>query len=307
MILDQDFVAAMLTQELPVPTSTGQPSPTALPTVVPTIPTHHFETLGHTGRTTLWVVVVLMGLSSLAFYVLAARVPVQKRLFHVITSLITTFAFLSYFAMATGGGISFHRTVHTETGEHIVTDIYHRQIFWARYVDWTITTPLLLLDLSLLAGLNGASILIAVVADIIMVLTGLFAALGHGDSQTWGWYTIACIAFLVVVYQVAQNGTRAVATRDQKTKRFFSLLGGFTLILWSIYPIIWAVADGARILNVDSEIIAYAVLDLLAKPVFGFWLLTTHDKNSSTSPTIEGFWAHGVPVEGALRVGEDRD
>jgi bacteriorhodopsin len=65
---------------------------------------------------------------------------------------------------------------------------------------------------------------------------------------------------------------------------------------------IWGVADGARIVGVDGEIIAYAVLDLLAKPVFGFWLLTTHDKNASSSPSVEGFWAYGASNEGTLRV-----
>lgn len=40
---------------------------------------------------------------------------------------------------------------------------------------------------------------------------------------------------------------------------------------------IWGVADGSRKIGVDEEIIAYAVLDVLAKPVFGFWLIFTHD------------------------------
>jgi bacteriorhodopsin len=55
-------------------------------------------------------------------------------------------------------------------------------------------------------------------------------------------------------------------------------------------------------MSIDSEIIAYAVLDILAKPIFGFWLLTTHDRLGRTTPTIEGFWAHGFAVEGTLRV-----
>lgn len=35
-------------------------------------------------------------------------------------------------------------------------------------------------------------------------------------------------------------------------------------------------------MSVDSEIIAYAILDILAKPVFGTWLLYTHDRMPST-------------------------
>lgn len=95
---------------------------------------------------------------------------------------------------------------------------------------------MLLLDLSLLAGLNGASILIAIVADVIMVLTGLFAAFGDTEGQKWGWYAIACVAYLVVVYQLAQNGRRTVANKDNKTKAFYSAIGGFTLVLWTLYP-----------------------------------------------------------------------
>jgi bacteriorhodopsin len=229
----------------------------------------------------------------------------QKRLFHVITAFITTFATLSYFAMATGAGTNFaHIVIHNankhthETWEHVF-----RQIFWARYVDWAITTPLLLLDLSFLAGLNGANILVAVVADLIMVLTGLFAAYGHSKVQKWGWYTIACIAYFVIVYQVAIGGRVAVKSKDSKTAKFFAALGLFTFVLWTLYPIVWGLGDGARILSVDSEIIAYAVLDVLAKPVFGFWLLITHAKSSATS--IEGFWSHGLTSEGALRLDDD--
>jgi bacteriorhodopsin len=59
----------------------------------------------------------------------------QKRLFHVLTSLLTTFAFLSYFAMATGDGIVFQEADNTENKQHFITHVYNRQVFWARYVD----------------------------------------------------------------------------------------------------------------------------------------------------------------------------
>ena len=91
--------------------------------------------------------------------------------------------------MASGDGISLITVVIKESGKHGIPDTFqtvYRSVYWARYVDWTVTTPLLLLDLSLLAGLNGANILVAIVADLIMVLTGLFAALTAEESQKWG-------------------------------------------------------------------------------------------------------------------------
>jgi bacteriorhodopsin len=233
----------------------------------------------------------------------------KKRLFHILTTFITAFATLSYFAMATGDGSNFsHIVVHTKN-KHVPDTFEHifRQIFWARYVDWSITTPLLLLDLAFLAGLDGASILIAIVADVIMVLTGLFAAYGVTELQKWGWYTMGCVAYLVVVYQLAVGGTRTVKKlgTSSRSAQFYSAIGTFTFVLWTLYPIVWGLGDGSRMLTVDGEILAYGVLDVLAKPVFGFWLLITHANSDASS--IGGFWSEGLSREGALRVGEDEE
>jgi len=276
-----------------------------IPTVVPTPPT--IEKAGVTGERTLWVVFVIMVVSSIAFYVMAFRVPVQKRLFHIVTAFITTFAAISYFAMAVGDGISYNHITVKVVNKHVpdITKHVYRQVYWARYVDWSVTTPLLLLDLAFLAGLSGANILVAVVADLIMILTGLFAAFAHNDNAKWGYYAIACLAYLVVIYQLAYHGRAVALTKDRKTATFFQAIAGFTLILWTVYPIIWGVADGSRNVTVDAEIIAYAVLDVLAKPVFGFWLLFTHDAMTESSLSLEGFWAHGLTKDGAIRVGDD--
>ncbi|RDW95137.1 putative opsin-1 [Coleophoma crateriformis] len=327
-----DPVEALLkkTSSLLVPTSSATHTVSPIPTVVPG-PSRVFEKVGGSGATTLWVVFVIMLLSTLAFIWMAFKVPVQKRVFHVLTALITTFATLSYFAMATGAGgehysaagiymvsiplhvvvsnetssVSFAHTViresHKHTGVDTVTHVF-RQVFWARYIDWSLTTPLLLLDLAFLAGMNGASILVVVVADVIMVLLGLFAAFGKSDAQKWGWYGMACLAYLVIVYQLVVSGRRAAMTKDNSTSKLFASIGGFTLILWTLYPIVWGIGDGARKMGVDAEIICYAVLDVLAKPVFGFWLLFAHTKNVTN---IEGFWSRGLGGEGSVRLEDD--
>jgi bacteriorhodopsin len=141
--------------------------------------------------------------------------------------------------MASGHGYAYHKVVVKEQHKH-VPDTEHeiyRQVYFARYIDWSVTTPLLLLDLALLAGMNGGSILIAVVADLIMVLTGLFAAFGsEGTSQKWGWYAIACIAYLVIIWQLVLNGRATVQSKGGKVANFYAAIGGFTLIIWTVYP-----------------------------------------------------------------------
>lgn len=68
---------------------------------------------------------------------------------------------------------------------------------------------------------------------------------------------------------------------------------------------VWGIADGARIASVDAEIIAYAVLDILAKPVFGAWLLLTHSRLPETNVELGGFWSEGLNSQGRIRVGDD--
>ncbi|KAF2792326.1 family A G protein-coupled receptor-like protein [Melanomma pulvis-pyrius CBS 109.77] len=294
-------------------TSVRHVIPTAVPTHVAPIPSvipdrPELQFAEDSGKRTLWVVFVIMVIASAAFAAMSWRVPVAKRLYHVITTLIVIFASISYFAMATGHGVSVHTTVIRSQHEH-VPDTYHeiqRQVYWARYVDWALTTPLLLLDLSLLAGLNGAHITMAIVADVIMILTGLFAAFGtEGTPQKWGWYTIACVAYLVVVWHLAVNGRAQAQAKSQNVGKFFVAIAGFTLLVWTAYPIVWGIADGSRKISVDSEIIAYAVLDLLAKPVFGIWLLVTHAKIPETNIDLGGFWSNGLGREGLLRLNDD--
>jgi bacteriorhodopsin len=221
-----------------------------------------------------------------------------------LTTFITTFATISYFAMATGDGNSFVHIIVKEAHKGAPNSFEHvfRQVFWARYIDWSLTTPLILLDLAFLAGLSGANILVTIVADLIMVLLGLFGAFSHSGGQKWGYYAIACIAYLVIIYQLVIPGRRAVLTKDSSTAKLFAAIGGFTIILWTLYPIVWGVGDGARKLTVDAEIIAYAVLDVLTKPVFGFWLLFAH---ASRTSSVDGFWSQGLSHEGTIRIDDD--
>ena len=52
-----------------------------------------------------------------------------------------------------------------------------RQIFYVRYIDWVVTTPLLLADLLLTCGLPTPTIFYTILMDEIMVITGLVGAL----------------------------------------------------------------------------------------------------------------------------------
>ena len=68
---------------------------------------------------------------------------------------------------------------------------------------------------------------------------------------------------------------------------------------------VWGIADGGRHVNVSGEIIAYAVLDVLAKTIFGLWLLIQHSRISETNVELGCFWSNGLSSEGRIRIGDD--
>ncbi|CCG83048.1 Opsin-1 [Taphrina deformans PYCC 5710] len=230
------------------------------------------------------VVFVLMLLATLSFVILAARVKKEMRLFHYVTAMITLTAAVSYYAMATHSGTTF-----SKAGKD-----HYREIFYARYVDWSVTTPLLLLDLCLLAGTPGIDIIALIFADLGMILTGLFASLESHEAYSWGWYTMACVFYLYIVYVLVLNGRTSAAARGQKVSKLFDAVALFTLVLWTLYPVAWGLSEGSGILDVDQEIAFYAVLDVLAKGVFGLWLLTGHMNTPESAVPLEGFWLSGV-------------
>ena len=70
-----------------------------------------------------------------------------------------------------------------------------------RYIDWVITTPLLLTDLLLTAGMPWPSILFVILIDEIMIVTGLAGALVR-TSYKWGYFTFGCVALFYILYML---------------------------------------------------------------------------------------------------------
>jgi len=276
-----------------------------IPTIIPAI---EFERLHHLGHLTLWVTFAILVLASATFAALSWNIPVSKRVYHVLTTLAVIISSLSYFAMASGAGTSFVCERVTDVHEHL-PDTYHRvcrQVFWARYVDWTLTTPLLLWELCILGGVDGAHTLMATASSLVMTLAGLASAYGRKDTaQRWGWFAIAVLGYLFVVWHVALHGSRMVKAKGDKVAKLFAGLAGFIFVVWTIYPIVWGIAEGAHKTTVDTGVVIYAVLDLLAKVGFGLYVLITQRRVPEANVELDGYWSNGLAHEGRIRIGDD--
>ncbi|MCJ1435756.1 ion channel activity [Xylographa pallens] len=221
-----------------------------------------------------WAVCAVMTLASLVFLGLSFTKPRTHRLFHYITAAITLTAAIAYFSMGAGLGqvpiqAEFVRSNPSVAGAGT------REIFYVRYIDWFVTTPLLLLDLLLTSGLPWPTILITILMDEFMIVTGLVGALTR-SSYKWGYYVFGNLAFFYVVYVLVFVARKHAAALGPNVSRTYMTCGVLTIFLWFLYPIAWGISEGGNVIHPDSEAVFYGILDLLAKPVFGALLLWGH-------------------------------
>jgi len=214
-----------------------------------------------------------MGFATLVIVAMSFRVPRSKRIFHYITAAITMVACIAYFTMGSNLGyaaipVEFVRSNPVVRGTA-------RSVFYVRYIDWVITTPLLLLDILLTAGLPWPSILFTLILDEIMIITGLVGAL-VASRYKWGYFTFAMAALFYIAYQITWVGRLHANHLGPNIGRTYIMVGGWTIFLWFLYPIAWGLSEGGNVISPDSEAVFYGILDVLAKVGFGALLLWGH-------------------------------
>ncbi|KAI0473556.1 bacteriorhodopsin [Xylariaceae sp. FL0804] len=231
--------------------------------------------INRAGSDWYYTVCAIMGFSTIVFMAMATRKPQPHRIFYYITAGITAIATIAYFAMGSNLGQVPIRTEFPRPHDPQVRAAGTREIFYARYIDWVITTPLLLLDLLLTAGMPLPTILITLFADEIMIVCGLIGALVP-TAYKWGFYTFGMVALLYIAYQLLWSGRKHAKALGGAPYKTYMLCGVWLIFLWFLYPIAWGLSEGGNVIHPDGEAVFYGVLDILAKPVFGALLIWGH-------------------------------
>lgn len=225
--------------------------------------------LTQTGAAQLWLWIGAGGflLATVLFIYLSVTGSSGHVHHYVSSTVIVLWAGIWYFVMASGGGIA----ISDGTGGE--------PFYYARYIDWLITTPLLLLGLVWIAG-NGTlgslrqTAFYIVIADVLMILTGLVA--GPTTGVVSGVFFVLSSIFFAVVLYLLWGPVRAEAMQGETeggSGLFFTLATMLT-VLWILYPIVWIIApEGFFLIGQGPEVFLFMVLDVLAKIAFGAILL----------------------------------
>jgi bacteriorhodopsin len=195
----------------------------------------------------------------------------RRQEFFIVTIFITAIAFVNYLAMALGFGL----TTIQLGGEEV-------PIYWARYTDWFFTTPLLLVDLGLLARANRNQLGTLVGLDMLMIATGAVATLtagtgvfGEGTRRLiwWGVSTGFLVVLLYFLFGTLSKQASEISAEAQAT---FNRLRNLIVVVWAVYPVWWLVGtEGLGAIGLGVETAGFMVLDLVAKVGFGIILLSS--------------------------------
>jgi sensory rhodopsin len=114
-----------------------------------------------------------------------------------------------------------------------------------RYIDWLLTTPLMLIKFPSLLGAasNRMLLVLLLVADVIMIVTGYAAEAifqrGGSGSEIWAFFLVGCLAFLFILYLLYAVVTAAQEDALGPISEGLNKMKTFILIGWSIYPLLF--------------------------------------------------------------------
>ncbi|MGB6229929.1 MAG: bacteriorhodopsin [Litorimonas sp.] len=183
-----------------------------------------------------------------------------------VAMVIPIWSGLAYLAMLTGQGV-----IQGPDGE---------PLYLARYLDWVVTTPLLLWALAstahfhrphdrpLLAGL--------IVTDIIMILSGLMADLAIVPWVRWLWFAVG-VSCLLIIINITWGRLRRDAYHDgAELGKAYDKVAAFLSVAWIGYPLIWALGPtGADVIGSELSIPLQVLLPIASK--VGFSILDLHE------------------------------
>jgi bacteriorhodopsin len=144
-------------------------------------------------------------------------------------------------------------------------------IIMYRYADWVITTPVLLVELLALLGIQGTWQYTGtlILANIIMLVFGLYGEVYTGWSvRLWsgilGFIPLAYIAYKI--YEKLQE-----QDHDRNSEHFGRI--GWKSILAIVFGIVWALYGVVYFMGSNlTRSIAYTILDLISKGAFAAFI-----------------------------------
>lgn len=168
--------------------------------------------------------------ASVFFFFERGRVADKWKTSLLISGLITMIAAVHYFYM---------RGVWLETGTSPTQ---------FRYIDWTLTVPLMCVEFYMLlrpAGASSAMMWRLIASSVLMLVAGYMGEAVQPQSNVM-WGVISTIGWAGIIYEIFMGEGKkvAAASGNAVVQAAFKQLSLFALIGWAIYPVGYMLLPG---------------------------------------------------------------
>ncbi|MCH7411951.1 bacteriorhodopsin-like [Belliella sp. R4-6] len=224
---------------------------------------------------TFFIGYMAMFASSVFFFVERSSVNDKWKTSLLVSGLITGIAAVHYYYM---------RDFYLQTGSSPTA---------FRYVDWTLTVPLMCVEFYLLTkpfGAKGSTLTKLILASLLMLVAGYIGETSGIDSNIF-WGVLSTVGYLYIVYEVFAGDVAKLAKSSDSpalAKAMF-LLKIFITLGWSIYPIGYMVLPGNLLsgaFEVSSIDLFYNLADAINKIGFGLVIYSVAIAESNKKKAI---------------------
>ncbi len=205
-----------------------------------------------------------------------AAVDADRREFYGVLAGITGIAAVAYVVIGLGFG---EVTTQGRTWEFV------------RYLDWLVTTPLIVLYLAMLAQPERQTYYRLVAADVVMLAGGVAANVVPGTIRYAG-FVVGALAFTYLVYVLYVRLGVETSVESMERRALFEKLRNLTVVLWAMYPVVWLLsAKGFGLMIGGTETVVVVYLDVLTKAAFVLIAVNGSEAIDTAATSVEETFA----------------
>jgi len=245
-----------------------------------------FSAQSNVGSIAQWIAFAVLTVTAAFFFVLSyiRNVRPEARLTYYLVTLLASITALSYLIQAMGANVGNNfaawptnaAALNTASSAQFTHDLI-RTFQWLRYAAWAASIPLTVVVVGILAGAHWTEFVWVSLSGLISIAGIYAAAICTGPNATWPLYALALVAGAPVGIALVYTFRVSAHKVHPEIGRLYDVIGFGLLIAFIGYAITAGVSELGYVTTVDQEVIIYAVLDVLTKTVFGFFLIWSRE------------------------------
>lgn len=153
-----------------------------------------------------------------------------------------------------------------------------------RYVDWLVTTPVLVGYAAYVAGASRRAITATVVVDAAMILIGWAGVVTQGSLRLAA-FLLSSLCYVGLLYALYGVFPSAAAEQSGDRRRLFEVLQNHVGLLWVAYPVVWAAGPlGFGYVTTLGVTLLVTFMDVMAKTPYVYFVYA-HRSAFGDAPT----------------------